>query len=298
MTGMARGRQSPVANVHTPQEVAMAYKTILVSLNEIAALPRLLAMAGELGRKFDAHVKGLYVIPSLAVYGTESYSLTPVVFDGQQKFFKDRLSRVRTAFEEAMKREGLNFDFQSPESETLEVTPDTIDLAREADLVLLATPPERSEEPIEDDMVQRVALGSGRPVLVIPGNKDAPLKLDHVIVGWNSSREAARAVVDAMPFLKSAGTTHICTVQAKADTSIPGAAIADNLSRHGLKPMTHKLESDGRSAGSSLLVAAKDYGAGLLVMGCYGHNRLAEFVFGGATRHVLRNLDIPVLLSH
>ncbi len=276
----------------------MGYKTILVSLNEIAAIPRLLKMAGELGRTFNAHVKGLYVIPSLAVYGTESYSLTPVVFDGQQKFFKDRLSQVRSAFEEAMRRDGLNFDFQTPESETLEVTPDTIELAREADLVLLATPPERSEEPIEDDMVQRVAIGSGRPVLVIPGNKDAVLKLDHVIIGWNGSREAARAVVDAMPFLKKAGTCHICTVQAKADTSIPGAAIADNLGRHGLKPVTHKLESDGRSAGSSLLVAGKDYGAGLLVMGCYGHNRLTEFVFGGATRYVLRNLDVPVLLSH
>jgi nucleotide-binding universal stress UspA family protein len=78
----------------------------------------------------------------------------------------------------------------------------------------------------------------------------------------------------------------------------PAAEIAETLAHHGVKTEITHVTSDGMNAGETLLRAAKDHGAGLLVMGAYGHGRFTEFVFGGATRHVFRNLTTPVLMSH
>ncbi len=276
----------------------MAYKTIMLCLNEVAALPQLIEAGRTLGARFGAHIKGLYVIPAVTIYGAESYALSPVMFDGNRVFFKDRQAKVRDAFESAMKADGLNFDFQVVDSGEPDISYDIIANARAVDLVVMSAVPEKVEEPVEDDIVERITIGGGRPVLVIQGSSLAKLNFDDVVLGWDGSREASRAVFDSMPFLVKSKRTHICTVNAPADGTVPGASLAENLSRHGAKTETQKLVSEGRNAGEALLLAAKDYGAGLVVMGCYGHSRFSEMVFGGATRHVIGNLDRPVLLSH
>jgi hypothetical protein len=89
----------------------MAYKTILVSLNELSRLPQLLGAAVTTARNFDAHVSGLYVIPAVQLYPSMGFEAVPQVFDGNQIYFKENQEKVRTAFEEAMKKEGLKFDF-------------------------------------------------------------------------------------------------------------------------------------------------------------------------------------------
>jgi len=276
----------------------MAYKTIMVCLNEITALPILLQAATTLGTKFKAHVKGLYVIPAVQVFGAEAYAMTPSVFDGNNLFFKDRQAKVREEFESAMKMQGLTFDFQAIESEYPDISSTIIDESRSFDLVLMVAVPKTPNDPVEDDLVERVAIGSGRPVLVIPAQGKTELNFDDVLIGWDSGREAARAVFDALPLLVKSKHCHICTINAPTDGTVPGATLAENLARHGIRVETEKVVSDKGSSGEALMRAAADLGCGLVVMGCYGHSRFAELVFGGTTRHVLRHVERPILLSH
>jgi nucleotide-binding universal stress UspA family protein len=105
-------------------------------------------------------------------------------------------------------------------------------------------------------------------------------------------------VFDALPFLQKAKRVKLMSVDSKIRGALDGATIAESLDRHGVKADIATLSSDGAPIGEVLLRAAKDENAGVLVLGAYGHSRFAELVFGGATRHVLKNQDIPLLMSH
>ena len=87
----------------------MAYKTILVSLNELSRLPQLLGAAATSARSFGAHITGLYVIPAVQLYPSMGFEAVPQVFDGNQTYFKENQEKVRATFEDTMKKEGLKF---------------------------------------------------------------------------------------------------------------------------------------------------------------------------------------------
>lgn len=140
---------------------------------------------------------------------------------------------------------------------------------------------------------------SGRPVLLVPFIQKRGLKLDHVMICWDGSRSAARAIADAMPFLVRAGKIEVVTIAgepAKSD-EIPGADIGHHLARHGLKPEIKRIVAD-MDVTSTILSHAADSSADLVVMGGYGHSRWREFILGGATRGILAAMTVPTLMSH
>jgi nucleotide-binding universal stress UspA family protein len=152
------------------------------------------------------------------------------------------------------------------------------------------------------DVAERLAIESGRPVLIIP-NTGTPERVgDKVLVAWNARREAARAVFDALPILQHAKEVRVVWVNPQAEREhtqdVPAGDICATLARHAVKCEAVEEVRPGAGVGETLLACAKDWGADLLVMGCYGHTRLREFVFGGASRHVLSRMSIPVLMSH
>ena len=121
----------------------MAYKTVLVSLNEIVRLPQLIAAAALLGRMFEAHVAGLYVIPAVQVYPSVGFEAAPQVFEGNRTYFKDNADLIRNAFETAMKAEGLSFDLHVVDARTPIIADEVIAQGRSADvLVVSATNPD------------------------------------------------------------------------------------------------------------------------------------------------------------
>lgn len=276
----------------------MAYKTILLCLNEIERVPQLIAAARQLGVKFNAHISGLYVIPGVQVYPTDGYGAAPAVFDGNRIYFQDQLPKVREAFELAMKEDSITFDLRVVDSTQPLVATDVVENCRNADLVVISATNREEGDNVEYDFVEQVVLASGRPVIVLPYKGKAEIKFDDVMLGWNDSRESARAAFDALHFMQRAKRTKIVTVDAAPRGTIEGANIAETLDRDGVKCEVLNVASGGMSAGETLLRAANDHGADLLVLGAYGHTRLTEWVFGGATRYVLRNLDRPVLMSH
>ena len=280
----------------------MAYKTVLVSLNEIVRLPQLIAAAALLGRMFEAHVAGLYVIPAVQVYPSVGFEAAPQVFEGNRTYFKDNADLIRNAFETAMKAEGLSFDLHVVDARTPIIADEVIAQGRSADvLVVSATNPDEVTG-VERDFVEQIIMAVGRPIIVLPFVGTAALSLDEVVLGWDGGREAARAAFDALPLLMAARKVRVVVADPQKDPdlrgAVPGADLAGTLARHGVKAAAEGIPADGFDAGHALLRCAGDCGAGLVVMGAYGHSRLTEFIFGGATRHVLRRLDRPVLLSH
>ncbi len=276
----------------------MAYKTILVCLNEISRLPQIITVARQLGIKFNAHIAGLYVLPGVTIYPSSGYGAGPDIFDGNRIYFQDHLAKVKADFEKAMAQDKLSFDFHLVDSSYPTVATDVIENCRNADLVLVSNTNRENGEGVESDFVERLVLAAGRPVLILPYKGDVKLVTDQIMIGWNNTRESSRAAFDALPFLQKAKHTRIVTADVSLRGTIPAAAIAEALDRHGVKTEITSVSSDGMTTGETLQRAANDYGAGLLVLGAYGHSRFTELIFGGATREVLRKLELPILMSH
>jgi nucleotide-binding universal stress UspA family protein len=140
----------------------------------------------------------------------------------------------------------------------------------------------------------------GRPVLIIPNEGVHSGIGSRVVVAWNGRREATRAAFDAVPLLQQAKDVKVLWIDPRSEGEDAGAFAADlcaALARQGITSEAVAAVSDD-NIGATLLSRAIEYRADLLVMGCYGHSRLREFVFGGATRHILRHMTIPVLMSH
>jgi nucleotide-binding universal stress UspA family protein len=172
--------------------------------------------------------------------------------------------------------------------------------ARYADLAIVGRPDPAGCDAIPLDLPQTLVLASGRPVLLLPPDPPAAAGR-RILVGWNAGREATRAVADALPFLVRAEAVELLVVdherQPTKHGEEPGADMACHLARHGVRVEVRRMSSGGQDVGRFLLSRAADFGADLVVMGAYGHSRVTELVFGGATRTVLHEAGLPVLMS-
>jgi len=152
------------------------------------------------------------------------------------------------------------------------------------------------------EIAAEVVMGAGRPVLIIPGVGEFQEIGTRVVIACNGKREATRAAFDALPLLEKADSVHILTINPDGgrggDGFSPGSDLALALSRHGIKAVTATSHPADISDGDDLLSRIADESCDLLVMGCYGHSRLREFIFGGVTRHILKHMTVPVLMSH
>ncbi len=165
-----------------------------------------------------------------------------------------------------------------------------------ADITIMQTP----DSEISHAAFEGALFKSGRPVLLIPPRWRGETLGENVVIGWKPTREAARAIADAMPFLTRAKKVTVLTVDAAPDSygQGPGRDIATHLAREGVRVEVRNLDGMGRLAETSLIEEARALEADLLVVGGYGHGRLTEFVFGGVTRALSRTSPIPVLVSH
>lgn len=149
-------------------------------------------------------------------------------------------------------------------------------------------------------LIEPLIFESGRPVIVVPNGFSADISLDHILVAWDGSACAARAVWDSLPLLRLAKTIEIVTVTGEKELNeVPAAnALAGMLTYLGKKVNVNVLAFDGGTAGSLVKQHAAKSGAGLIVQGAYGRSRWSELILGGVTREMLRECTIPLLMSH
>lgn len=174
-------------------------------------------------------------------------------------------------------------------------------IARHADIAIIRAPTNDEPQPYAQ-MIEAALLASGRPVMVAPANwKRGPVGRK-IVIGWDASREAARAMHDALLLAAKGAEVIIVTVDAKPGSldhgDAPGLDIAAHLARHGLKVELRNEAGLGRATHEVLTQIATDTGADMMVLGGYRHSRLQQVLFGGVTRSLLRSVPLPLLLSH
>jgi nucleotide-binding universal stress UspA family protein len=282
----------------------MSLSTIVVSLNHEQRVPDLLAAAALIARDRKVHVTGLYVVPPLFVPSDVVFPMGRNFYREQISAHRDQCERVRAQFEARTKGETFTAEWRvrGDLDNSYEFVADgLIAESYAADLVIVSQAGGK-EPPMLSEIPQRVALESGRPVLIIPTTWTPKAYGSDVAIAWNNSRESARATFDALPLLQKAEKVRLITVQSPdgldGPVAVPSADVAATLARQGLNVDIETIESNGWHTGNAILSRVATDGADLLVMGAYGHSRFSEAILGGATRDVLRNMTVPVLMSH
>ena len=278
----------------------MGYRTILVHVNDERRCDRLLEQAVSVAERFEAHVIGIFVAPQPLIYPEWPGAGLGEVIEQIRSEHAAAAERLRGKFTAATKSLARPADWRFEQSLTAGVAGDVIACGRSADLIIASQTDPDWQMSSDMDVPDRLAIESGRPVLVIPNNVKLPTLARRITVGWNDKREAARAVFDALPLLKEAESVNVVWVSPRVggydEGDLPGSELCRTLARHGVKCEASWAEAT--DTGTELLRQAKAYGSELLVMGAYGHSRIREFVLGGASRHVFAKAGIPVLMSH
>ena len=248
---------------------------------------------------FDAHLAaiGFDYAPMLPPMDTVS-ALPSDILDAEREANRKAASDAIARFEEAARLAAVSAESRLVEASVSGATNVFGSIARTFDLSVVGQAEPKSMR--DDLMIEGALFDSGRPVLVVPYIQRAGLKLDRVMVCWDGSRNAARAINDAMPFLSRAKAVDVVTIDAGKDRSgeIKGVDIAQHLARHGLNVELRRINAGDVDVANVILSDAADRDADFIVMGGYGHSRLREFVLGGATRGILSSMTVPTLMSH
>jgi len=279
-----------------PQGALSAIRSLLVHVEPGAAAQPRLAAAVALAEKLDAHLTGLGAEMSQAAGVSDPFGLLGSDWTVElAALLQDNLKRAETAFR--AKSAGLDVEWLAVQAYPAAAM---ARLARGADLVIAGGAPVTFTD---DDRVAQTAelvLQCGRPVLVVPPT-GGRLRGEAVVVAWKDTREARRAVADALPFLQAAEEVvvqEVCGKESHDAAQAHTAAVVQNLKRHGVLARAKVTVGAADDAADELEATAHGLGADLIVAGGYGHTRLGEWVFGGVTRNLLQQPDHFVLFSH
>jgi nucleotide-binding universal stress UspA family protein len=272
----------------------MAYKTLVVHLDAAARRAERLELACSLAAGYDAHLVGLFALAPVQL--PFAFGNAGAVIAAEQRWRDALAERELNA---AASRHGVaKLEWRTG----LDAASAVCASARYADLVIIGQrePGAAAREAVlPAQFVEETVLRAGRPVLIVPYAGRISRLGARVLVAWDASREAARAVTDALPLLQGAQSVEVVAFdpQPGAHGAQPGADIALYLARHRVK-VTAAEQHAGVEVGGQILSRAADHDVDLIVMGAYGHSRARELVMGGATRTLLASMTVPVLMSH
>lgn len=258
-----------------------------------------LEAAVDLAARLNAHLTGVYVRSAFPLpnYGPELLS------NDVLKMYADMQNEGESNAHELFTR---HIGAQSTRTSWRALpgsVPDVLaNEARYSDLLILGQPDPEDEESLTRSLADQVIFTAGCPCLLIPyvgtetGFGHSPL------IAWDGSREAARAIHDALPLLKLAGKATVLVAQPEkleADLGdLPGAMISEHLARHDITVEVEVLRGGVQNTGEAILSYVDAYGYDLIIMGAYGHSRWREIILGGVTRQIMAEMRTPVFMSH
>ncbi len=273
-------------------------KLILVLVDTTEASQQRIAVAAEYAAKMGAHLSGLFVIPEVKFPKYVENVLRKSAFKRLEEGFADQIEVAKSEFMAATTQVEGGVSWIA---ETGNISDVLLGYSRCADMIVLGqhdADQDDSSVLVEPD---QIILRSGRPGLVVPYVKIPMQRLGKkAVIAWNGSREAARALHDAMPLLKLAQQVEVCAItepKTVAATFAKLERIKEYLAKHEIDATIVRIPKTDLSVGAELLNHLVDSGADLLVTGAYGHKRLREIVLGGVTRDLLEHSSIPVLMS-
>lgn len=278
---------------------AAELKEIVVFIDGRSETAGLLEFAGVLAQELGAHLIGVFMQPEAEVTPPETFARGKGIFKVIEAH-RAQLERIeanhRAMFDDIVRRHEIRSEWRSLPY----LSSDVVVHTHYADLAVIARPDLTGQTASPAGILESLVLTSGRPIVILPPRSSAS-RVRRILVGWNAGREAVRAVSDALPLLSRAEAVEVLVVDherhAASHGQEPGADIARHLASHGAHVEVRRRSSGGEDVGRFLLSQAAAFDADLLVMGAYGHSYLSEWVFGSVTRTVLREANLPVLMS-
>lgn len=286
----------------------MSFRDVLIVLRPypattaIAAVEGATALAVSLGARVSAIACAVRPKAPRSILGNALFDVSALVGEESRKSVEDA-HKLLAAFEQAARmRNALGrqiFESCAP----ADAPGLLVDQTRLFDLTILPTPEIAHVAQFDARWyAESIIFESGHPAIILPseGEGAIPAGLEAVLVAWDNSRAAARAIADALPILKKAKRIRLLTVvgEKPMPSGRSAAGMVEHLALHGVKVTVEEANAEGRTIGRVLYDQVKGFGADLLVMGAYGHSRLQEFVLGGATNSVLSKPPTAVFLSH
>jgi nucleotide-binding universal stress UspA family protein len=279
----------------------MPIKEILLALTTYPdptpspAVAQAVAFAEAMGSRISAlAMEARFQLPAHIPFFANALIDIPGLVAGEHERSVENVNALLECFEtEAKKREVLRESLRE-RCQSYEVPDRIAERARYSDLTIC---------PIlngDTGIAEAVIFGSGRPVLVVPATpSSSPIALNTALVAWDGSRTAARAVADALPFLEKVKVVRVGIIldEKPLDTSVSGQELAKFLSYHGVTVVIDELNAGSGGAGKAIEAYARVHNADFLVMGAFGHSRAREFILGGATAYMLKQLPLPMLMS-
>jgi len=251
----------------------------------------------SLASTFGAHIAGIaFVYEPVIPVDDLGGVLSDIDIQRQQNTTAAETAAAR--FEEAARTAGVSFETRLIDASAAGA-PDLFGrMARRFDLAVVGQA-RREQGASEELLIEGALFGSGRPVIIVPVIQSRALTLERVVVCWDGSRPAARAIADAMPFLTRAKAVDIVVVTGERDRSgeITGTNMRAHLARHNIETEIKHIKAAGADVQNAIQTHTADVGADFMVMGGYHHSRLREFILGGVTRGILKSMTVPVFMS-
>jgi nucleotide-binding universal stress UspA family protein len=274
-------------------------KDIVVNLTAGAPQEFAADYAISLAKLFDAHIAGVGFIYEPVIPGSVLGGIPTDLIEAQREENTKAAKAATSRFETAAGQAGLSAEVRILDASVAGAADLFGRFARRFDLAVVgqARPKEGASEEL---LIEGALFESGRPIVVVPYVQTQPVTLERVLVCWDGSRPATRAIADALPFLRRAKAIDIVAFSGERGkgSELVGTNMARHLARHGLAVELKRVSAGNVDVPSAIRSHAAEIGADFMVMGGYGHSRLREFILGGVTRTILTSSTIPVLMSH
>ena len=274
-------------------------KDIVVHLDGGPEEASRLSYAGLLATTFGAHLTGLFTsaLPDIGLLASPDSAVAAAAL------FAELETEIRVRATDQAPRMASSLDALAQTSDLVRIDARMEDIVRDSlttlrcsDLFIATSPYRSGVGALWDPLIEAALFGSGRGTLLVPPGRRAPDVLRGVLIAWRDTREAARAVAEAMPLITRASKVDVVLVDAEPDAT--ASDLARYLDRHGARVTVEVVASDGRSVADAILTEARRLSSDLIVMGGYGHSRLREWVMGGTTLDVIQASTVPLLIAH
>ena len=272
-------------------------RNILLPFEYIETIPHLVDCAVSLAKKYNSSVSGVAIHQRIDSFIAQEGS---IVFDSLHhdenkeeaiKYKEKFMDHINTLKKSDSDLSDLKYKWLSEELENQKYLGD---LSRVYNVVIISRPYQELQS-ASLSSIQTILFDGGRPVMLIPMNKQIDIGKE-VVISWNCTTESSRAVFAALPILKKANNVTILTVEKVITDGPSGEQVSELLASHGIvaKPVT--ISGDEKKIGDAILDFSKSVDADLIVKGAYTQSRLREIIFGGATRHLMLHSEIPIYL--
>jgi nucleotide-binding universal stress UspA family protein len=280
-----------------PAEPAMASFDVLIHLRRTDAVTPVVRLGLALAERLGAWTCGIHVVAIAPAAFASPEAVALQVHEADEMV--DEAKAREPWWLDQLAARGLHGEWQVAQGDTVEVL---CHAARWSDLVVVERPQLNPDAPTGWGLVSRTVFGSPAPVVVVPDSVKLERAGSRIVVAWNASREAIRAIHGALPLLRRADAVVVLEGDAVENPfglrRLPRLDLRAWLARHGVAAEFRTFKPAPKERGSALLDAARAEAADLIVMGAWGHSRITELVLGGTTRHLFQASDLPLLVAH